>query len=470
MQIPVLNGIYTDGASDFRTSYPRNLVPVPKQQGISTGYLRPAEGIAYHGIGPGIGRGGINWNGVCYRVMGTKLVKVAADGTITTLGDVGGQSPVRFDYSFDRLGIASDGKLFYWDGVNLTQVTDPDLGLVVDMIWVDGYFMTTDGVSLIVTELTNPYSVNPLKYGSSETDPDSVVALVKIRDEVCAVNRYTIETFDNIGGNFFPFQRVQGALLSRGAIGTRAVCEFKIGTSISIAFLGSGRKESPAIWLGQNAQLGKISTREIDQLLLTYTEAQLATVILETKIDKGHQHLFVHLPDQTLVYDAAASAVLEEPVWFSLTFSLVGLGQYLARNLVWCYDKWLSEDPTSFKVGYFDSTFSKLYDQVNGWEFGTTIIYNKGQGAIIHELELVALPGRVELGLDPTVWTSYSVDGIKWSQERASKSGKQGDTTKRIHWLGAGAMRNWRIQKFRGTTDAHMSMARLEARMEGLSV
>lgn len=466
MQIPILNGIYADGAPDFRTSYPRNLIPVPKEQGISSGYLRPADGIALHGQGPGVGRGGINWNGVCYRVMGSKLVSVDLAGSVTLLGDVGAGGPVRFDYSFDRLGIASNGKLFYWNGSSLSQVTDVNLGSVIDMLWIDGYFMTTDGNSLVVTDLLNPMVVNPLKYGSSEADPDPIKGVLKFRDEPYAINRYTIEVFDNIGGNFFPFQRIPGALLTRGAIGTRAAAVFMQ----SIAFLGSGRNEAPAIWRGVNSQMDKISTREIDQILLGYTEAQLSTVVMEARVDKGHQHLLIHLPDQTLVYDGAASLVMQEPVWFTLTSSLVGLGQYRAKNLVWCYDKWLSEDPTTFNLGYYDSTVSSHYGALNGWEFGTTILYNKGQGAIIHELELVALPGRVAFGADPVIWTCYSKDGETWSQEKAKRCGKQGERDKRINWLGQGAMRNWRIQKFRGTSDAHLSMARLEARVEPLNV
>jgi hypothetical protein len=106
------------------------------------------------------------------------------------------------DYSFDRLAIASGGRLYYWNGT-LTQVTDPDLGVVLDVVWVDGYFMTTDGESLVVTELSDPTQVNPLKYGSSEVDPDPVVALLKLRNEVYALNRNTIEVFDNVGGEFF---------------------------------------------------------------------------------------------------------------------------------------------------------------------------------------------------------------------------------------------------------------------------
>jgi hypothetical protein len=172
MQIQILNGIYTDNGPDLRTSYPVNMVPVPKQSGISAGFLRPGDGIVANGTGPGIDRGGINWNGVCYRVMGTKLVTVASNGAVTVLGDVGGpvNTLVTMDYSFDRLAIASGGRLYYWNGA-LTQVTDPDLGVVLDVVWVDGYFMTTDGTSLVVTELSDPTQVNPLKYGSSEVDP-----------------------------------------------------------------------------------------------------------------------------------------------------------------------------------------------------------------------------------------------------------------------------------------------------------
>ena len=122
MQIPILNGIYSDTKADFRSSYPRNLVPVPKKQGISQGYLRPADGISEFATGPGVDRGGINWNGVCYRAMGSKLVSVSSNGTVAILGDIGGAtSQVTFDYSFDRLAISSDGKLYYYDGTTCKE-------------------------------------------------------------------------------------------------------------------------------------------------------------------------------------------------------------------------------------------------------------------------------------------------------------------------------------------------------------
>jgi hypothetical protein len=468
MQIPILNGIYADNGPDLRTSYPVNLVPVPKQSGISNGFLRPGDGIVQNGTGPGIDRGGINWNGVCYRVMGTKLVTVGNNGTVTVLGDVGGpvNTLVTFDYSFDRLAIASGGRLYYWSpSLGLVQVTDPDLGTVLDVVWIDGYFMTTDGEFLVVTELSDPTQVNPLKYGSSEVDPDPVVALLKLRNEVYALNRNTIEVFDNVGGEFFPFQRVEGAQIQKGVVGTFACCVFVE----TVAFLGSGRNEAPGIYLGANASAQKISTQEIDEILLQYTEAQLATVKLEARNDKAHEHLYVHLPDRTLVFDAAASAVLDTSVWFCLTTSTVGYSQYRARNLVYAYDKWLVGDPQSSNIGFLVDNISSHWGQIVRWEFGTLIIYNESNGAIFNELELVSLTGSVALGIDAIITSSYSLDGQSWSQDKGIRTGTTGNTRKRLAWFQQGHMRNWRIQRFRGDSQAHLSFIRLEAQIEPLA-
>jgi len=466
MQIPILAGIYANATPELRTSYPVNLVPVPKQSGISNGFLRPGDGIVSNGTGPGIDRGGIEWNGVCYRVMGTKLVSVASNGVISVLGDVGGPETglVTFDYSFDKLAIASGGRLYYWDGV-LSQVTDPDISVVLDVAWVDGYFMTTDGEFLIVTELSNPPEVNPLRYGSSEVDPDPIVAVLKLRNEIHAMNRHTIEVFDNVGGELFPFQRIDGAQIQKGCVGTHACCVYMD----RIAFLGSGRNEAPSIYVGASASTQKISTQEIDSLLLTYTESQLSQVKLESRNDKSNQYLYVHLPDRTIVYDAVASEALGEQVWFTLSSSLVGFSQYRARNFVWAYDKWLVGDPQSNDVGYISSSVGHHWGQQVRWEFGTVIVYNEGKGAIFNQLELVSLTGSIEVGKNPQISTSYSHDGQSWGQDRSISVGTSGNTKKRLAWFQQGHMRNWRVQRFRGDSDSHVSFVRLEAQIEPLA-
>ena len=465
MQVPILSGIYADGGPDIRTNYPVNLTPVIQQSGISSGYLRPADGITQDGTGPDVDRGAINWNGVCFRVMGSKLVSVDRSGAVTTHGDVGNDGKlVTMDYSFDRLAIASNGNLFYWDNTTLTQVTDPDLGVVVDVKWVDGYFMTTDGESLIVTELADPTSVNPLKFGSSEIDPDPVEALLKLRNEIYALNRYTIEVFTNIGGSLFPFQRIEGAQIQKGSIGTHSCCVYLE----SIAFLGSTRNEQPAIYLGVNGATTQISTREIDYVLQDYTEAQLETVKLETRNDKNSDLLYVHLPDKTLVYDNSSSQAAGQPVWSILVTSTNGPAQFRARNMVYCYEQWIVGDPQSGMVGHFNDKDGQHWGETVRWEFGTMMVYNGSFGAIFHELELVGLTGRVEFGEESSISTSYSLDGQTFSQRRFITAGESGNKTKRLVWRRQGKMRNYRIQRFQGDSSARSSFARLEADIEQL--
>ncbi|NBX72737.1 MAG: hypothetical protein EBQ89_00365 [Alphaproteobacteria bacterium] len=274
-----------------------------------------------------------------------------------------------------------------------------------------------------------------------------------------------MEVFDNVGGEFFPFQRIDGAQIQKGVVGTFACCEFVQ----RIAFLGSGRNEAPGIYLGANATTEKISSQEIDMLLLTYTEAQLAVVKLEARNDRAHQHLYVHLPDRTIVFDEQASRELKSLVWFTLTSTVVGFSQYRARNFVWAYDKWLVGDPQSSSIGYCDNTIGSHWGQKVRWEFSTIIVYNQSLGAIFHQMELVSLTGRVQVGLNPQISTSYSKDGASWSQDRFTSVGTTGATQKRITWFQMGNMRNWRIQRFRGDTDAHISIARLEAQIEPLA-
>lgn len=466
MQIPILNGIYTDNAAQVRTSYPRNLIPVPKKSGLSEGYLRHTDGIVKSGDGPGIDRGGIVWNGVLYRVMGTKLISISVEGTYVVIGEVEGTGQVTFRYSFDHLAVASNNKLFLYDGTTFAQVSDADLGLVKDVVWIDGYFLTTDGTYLIVTELNNPFAVNPLKYGTSEANPDPVLSVKKVRNELAVLNRYTIEFFDNVGGDFFPFARIDGAQINKGVIGTHA----SVIVNDLVVFVGGALNEQSSVYIGINGQIEKIASSEIDQRLGEYTEAQLSQIVCEYKIYNGHVHVMFHLPDQTLVYDLSASQAVGEKVWYTIDSGLASKSIYRARNHIYCYDRWNVADPSSTAFGYLSDTVSSHYGSVIGWDFSTQIIYNEGMGAIFRQLELVATTGRVALGINPTVSTQYSIDGFTWSQEKYINIGTIGDRTKRLVWFLQGHMRNWRVQRFKGTSDAMISISRLEAKLEPLYV
>jgi hypothetical protein len=461
MQIPVLSGISVNG--DFRTEYPVNLIPVPKSTGISEGYLAPAYGcIAY---GDGEDRGGIEWRGVLYRVLGEKLFSIQSNGALQPIGEIGGQGRVSMTYGFDYLAIASSNQLWLYDGSDLARVTDADLGAALDVEWIDGYFVTTDGEFLVVTELNNPFAVNPLKYGSSEADPDPVIAVLRLRSEIYAVNRYTVEVFSNVGGTGFPFQRITGAQIEKGAVGTHAVCEFGGG----LGFIGSGRDEAPSVYVGGNGQAARVATREVDEYLAEYTPDELSGAVLEAITELAHQFLIVRLPRHTLVYDAQASQAMQVPVWFRMSSSLDGVGPWDAQNFVRCYGGWHCGRVTAPHIGKLSRDVSSHWGEVVGWKLTTPIVYGESRGAVFHELEAVALTGQAALGLNPQIGAQYSTDGLTWSQIRWIEAGNIGQRNKRLSWRGLGRMGSWRIQRIIGTSDAPLSVARLEARLEPLA-
>lgn len=389
MQLPIINGIYSTGETDFGVAYPVNMVAVPVESGISKGYLRPADGIVPFCALPGLDRGGINWNGAHYRVAGSKFVRIDPNGAVAVLGDVGYGGRASFDYSFERLGIAASGKLFYYDGAAFVEVTDPDLGTVVDMLWVDGYFMTTDGEFLVTTELTDPTSVSPFKYGSSEIDPDPIVAIKKINNNIYAVNRYSIEAFGNTGGEFFPFSRIDGAQAERGAVGTHAVT---IANGM-LVFIGSGRNESFGLYASTNGETQKLSTREIDRILNSYPEEVLSGVIVEFFLYDGHENIMIHLPDKTLSLDMKATAIVEEPAWSILSSGTEKVSKYRGTGHVYAFNNWFVADPLLPRLGVLSKKVSTHWGQEVMWEFYTSIVYNEAKGAIFHELELVTVPG-----------------------------------------------------------------------------
>jgi hypothetical protein len=462
MQISILSGVYSSGV-DFRTSYPVNLAPVAKSIGLSAGYLRPAEGIALFATSPGKCRGGVNWRDEAYFVCGDKLIKVNAEGKTTTIDMIADDGkPVRFSFSFDRLGIASDGKLYYLKNNILTQVTDSDLGTANDVKYLDGYFLTTDGDFIVQTSIVDPTNVSPYTYGSSEVDPDPIEALIVNRNELFAINRYTIEVFTNstVAGSvveYFAFARIDGAHIQKGAVGRDAVCVY----NEALAFVGSGRNEAPAVYLGENAQTVKLSTREIDQILAEYTEQELSTVIAEARTDKGHKLLYIHLPDKTLVYDSAATIALQEPIWYILTSSLVGDSRYLGCHFVWAYNRWLVGDPTSGRIGVLSDTDANHYGQIVRTEFGTAINWAETGGAVVHAMELQALNpsknGKQKMS------ASYTTDGVTWSQDRWAT-----EYQRRLVWPQQGLMHGWRAYRFRGTSDAMLSFSRLDGKVEPL--
>lgn len=463
-QVSILQGIYSDAAANFITSYPINLQPVIDENGLSHGFLRSAPGITLLAMGPGADRGGINWNGVCYRVMGTKLIKVIA-GVVTVIGDVGAGGDCTFDYGFTYLAITSNAKLYLYNGVTLAQVTDVNLGAAYVVLWVDGYYMTTDGTSLVVTELNDPFTVNPLKYGGTDADPSFIIGLRKVRNEVYVLNQYSIENFQNVGGAGFPFQRNVGGFIPKGCAGSFSTAYFLQ----SFAFAGGGRGEAISIYLADNGSAMSLSTPQVDRMLAAVPYNLQQNIALDSIVEQNEQRLLVHLPGgQTLVYSHQATLKAGSPVWHILGSGAHGANSYVGRRFIYAEGKWICGSLTDASIGYLDETVETQFGVTADWQFDTSLLYNGGRGGLLRAVELVGLPGRAPAGVNPTAYFSMTLDGQNWGTERSIAMGSAGQTQKRMQWRPQTKFSNYAGLRFRGSNTGLSSFARLEATIEPL--
>lgn len=455
--VPLLSGVTGSETGEFVKTYPLNLEPVIVDSKISKGQLKAYPGAVQLGTGPGVDRGGIFWNGLLYRVMGSKLSSIDAQGVVTQIGDVGDGGRVSLDYSFDRLAVASNGRLYhYLPGTWPARVTDEDLGAVHDLIWIDGYFMTTDGTYVVVNELNDPTQIKPLKYGSAEEDPDPIVGLLKYRNEAYVLGRYTIQALRNVGGNGFPFAAQRGATIAFGCVGRHAKSLFGDG----FAFVGSGRAEGLNVYVAGQGTAEPFGCRELCDELDALADPSV--VELEARNSRAEKRLLVHLPDQTWMFLLEASKAAGTPVWCRLKTDENG---YRCRNAVDAYGMSIVGDSQSGMFGYLADSEDDHFGIDVGWQFEAGLLYNEAVGAILHSVELVGLPGR---GGEGTVFMSMTRDGGRWTIERAVTRAA-GERTKRIAWRPHSRIGNYLGLRFRGVGNALPGIAAIEAKLTPLT-
>jgi len=461
MKVPLLSGIYGDETAEFRQSYPLNLEPVSLDNTINKGQLRATAGAVGIVSGPGINRGGVYFNDMHYRVMGTRFVRLRRGGTIDDLGDVGGSGPVTFAIGPDRLAVRSENRLYYWDETALTQVTDVDLIACNDVIWIDGYFMSTDGSYVVVTELNNPMEIKPLKYGAAEEDPDPITGLIKCRNEAYVLGRHTIQVFRNAGGSGFPFQTQRGATIPVGCVGPMAKCLY----SDSFAFVGSARNEAIGVYLAGAGTAMRISSRAIDDELAKVDDP--TAIVLENRTNRAERRLFVHLPTKTLVFLSNQTKDAGDVVWYH---AQSGVNKpYRLRDSIEAYGRIIVGDTESAQLGELTEAVNTHFGESAQWRFDCGLVYNEGKGGILHAVELVGLPGRAPAGVDGTAWLSLTRDGETFTSERAIPMGVAGQHTLRLHWRPRQNFRNYLGLRFRGFSAALPGFAACEARLSPLA-
>lgn len=413
--IPLIKG-QRNSRYDYRDNLPVNMTAVAEQIEGDSGYLLAHDGLKEFATTSGKARGGyfnerLNTQ---FRVSGGSLESIAEDGTATVVGQVLGSAPCSFAESFNTQAVVSDGKFYLYDGYRITQVSDPNVSVPIDLVWFRGIYVLTDGETLYNTELTNEQVISPLNYVSSEFAADPIKGLLRTdSNQIVAFNRFSTEWFTfnaNAPAGTSVLAPIQGKSSTIGIVGTH--CKTFLDGQVFI--LGGRKSESPSVHIMNGAQEVTVATREIDKIIAKYTENELAVVEMESRTVDRDKFVIIHLPNETLLYNhtigskmgtAAAWTILktgEDEPW---------------RGRYGVFDprvgKWVYGDTKDNKLATLDDESFAQYGEAQELLFYTPILPFERQ--VINSIELDTIPGYTEN--DASVGMSVSYDSVAWGQE-----------------------------------------------------
>lgn len=159
----------------------------------------------------------INGSTDVYVVAGTTLYRLSKLGEYTAVGIITGSGLCTFTSTTYNISIASDGALFIFDGAVVTPVAIPDDQYVGDVTSLDNYI-------IIGIKNSNKFywinpgdtTIDPLSFTSAERNPDDIVTLTSVGDELWVLGQNTVEIFTDSGDANAPFIRIPGRVYQLG--------------------------------------------------------------------------------------------------------------------------------------------------------------------------------------------------------------------------------------------------------------
>lgn len=321
--LPISRGFYVSDSLPLSSQRCVNFYPnIPQTSALSVDNLFGTPGVieATPGINNVFCRGAHVLNGVAYFVIGDTLYRqlLTVSGgvdlfSLVPLGTIQGSDFVYMDNNGTQLCIvaAPDSStlgrsyIFTADPDTLTEIVDPNFdGPAIGMAYISGYFVfvAASGKKFFNSPLNDGLGAyDPLDFNTAEADPDQIVGVIDYRGQAYVLGSKTVQKFRDIGRAPSPFAPITSATISVGVSAPHSVQSY----ADSIAFVGAGRNETPAVWIVNGSGKQKISTTAIDNVLSDLSEQSLRNIVAWSYSEDGAYFYGITLPTTTFVYDVS---------------------------------------------------------------------------------------------------------------------------------------------------------------------
>ena len=168
-----------------------------------------------------------------------------------------------------------------------------------DVTFMDGYFVISEkGTARAqVCSLFDGFSWDALDFATAEGDPDNLVAIEKVNDQLWMFGEVSTELWHNVGGTAFPFQKVIGATIDRGCAAVGSV----VRVDNSVYWLG----DDLLVYLAEGRSPRRISTHAIERAISGYSKIDDAESYSYS--ENGHKFYVITFPSEnvTWAYDVS---------------------------------------------------------------------------------------------------------------------------------------------------------------------
>ena len=462
--IPFIKGDKVDDNTDFRDALPVNYYAVFRDIYGEKGYMLNYYGLTDFATGQGVSRGSM-WVERAglegqYRVSGTSLIKVEDDQSVTVLGAISGSGQASIAYSLNNVAIVADKKLYYYNPTDgFRQMTDPDIGEPIDIVWTDFRFVLTDGEYLFQSSLLDETVYEPLDFSGSDFQPDKILGIgLNDDNELISFGALTTEYFVNIGQDNFSYTRIQSKAVKSGIAGTHCKAELKdkffaltrrANTQYQFSIIQPGSSES-------------ITSREIEKVLTEYTSEQLSKTVVEVFVKDATTWMIAHLPNKTLVYNhTLAKAIGINMAWSIIKTDVYGDNTYRGKDLSYDprFSKWCIGDKLGSKIGFLDDSVCTHYGEIVEGLIYTSIL--PLETLSINQVSLKTIPGMSPSN-DATVFISRTDDMRIYGKEHTEQYGTGFDYNKNFTMRNLGYVRSDTAFKIRTASRSRMAFCRLD--------
>ncbi|PHS60771.1 MAG: hypothetical protein COB12_12730 [Flavobacterium sp.] len=413
---------------------------------------------------------------VAYFISGDTLFSVLSTGVINNHGAIEGSGRVSLANNGQYLVIVVPGGSAYaYNNVadTLNKIADTDFRTSDTVVFKDGYFVfsASDGTVFFNSALNDPFTYDALDFGSAEINPDRIVALHVNHNELFVAGSETIELFQNVGGAGFPFQRIPGANIQKGVHAKFSLIEF----DNTFCFVGGGLNERSAIWkVTGSSSAQKISTDAIDKEIQKFTSEEIGNSFALTYSFNGQfLALFTfestRIPSRTFVYNATASALMQQRVWFEFQDGVTD-DRFRVQSIVSAYGKLLVGDSKTGIIGELDSDTLDYYGNEIFRQSASQPFDQGGLPIFAGEFEATFQSGvglTVGQGSEPIVRMDKSDDGGRtFNSETRRTIGKIGEYGQRSIWRRQGRFPVSRVVRLTITDKVRANLIRLAATPE----